>query len=82
MCLFITKKEALGTPTHAESTDLNVCIDEQHVWILVRMATHAVGFLVSEIITEIITDTTLINGGTYYYPFVFMLIRPTGLTLA
>jgi len=22
-----------------------------------------------------------INGGTYYYPFVFMLIRPTGLTL-
>ena len=25
--------------------------------------------------------TTLINGGTYYYPFVLMLIRPTGLIL-
>ena len=24
---------------------------------------------------------TFINGGTYYYPFVFMLIRPTGLAL-
>ena len=82
MCLFITKKEALGTPTHPESTELNVCIDEQHVWILARMATHAVGFLVSEIITDAAILTTLINGGTYYYPFVFMLIRPIGLTLA
>lgn len=25
--------------------------------------------------------TTFMNGDTYYYPFLFMLIRPTGLTL-
>ena len=56
MCLFITKKEALGTPTHAESTEMNVCIDEQHVCILARMATHAVDFLVSEIITDTAID--------------------------
>ena len=27
------------------------------------------------------TSSTFINGGTYYYPYVFMLIRLTGLTL-
>jgi len=59
-----------------------LCLLLTHLWSLIRKIIQLCKHIHVWVPVRVLQlYTTFINGGTWYYPFVFMLIRPTGLTL-